>query len=59
MGDGRKERGVEVEVPARGFVEQEAGVGEETGLGVGGDEEGRRGRVLSKAFLDEARVGAP
>lgn len=58
VGDGGEEGGVEVEVPARGFVEQLVGVREEAGLGVGSDEEGRGGRVVGQALLEEARVGA-
>lgn len=58
VGDGSEERGVDVDVPARGFVEQVEGVGEEAGLGVGGDE--RRGvrRVVGQTFLEDARVHA-
>lgn len=58
VGDGGEERRVEVEVPARAFVEHPAGVGEEAALGVGGDEKGRRGRVQRQAILEETRVGA-
>jgi hypothetical protein len=47
-----------VEIPLRGFVEQLAGVGEEAAFGIGGDKEGRRGRVESQALLEESCVGA-
>jgi hypothetical protein len=58
LGDGGEEGGVEAQVPARRFVEQAAGVGEEAGLGVGGDEEYRGGSVEGETLLEETRVRA-
>jgi hypothetical protein len=59
LGDGGEEGRVEAQVPARRFIEQVAGVGEEAGLKVGTDEEHRGGRVAGESLLEETRVGAP